>query len=57
MLEKCGRPDIDVFSHPMNNWQPWQLKKSKPWGPLQDEGLISKLLIQAVKSELNKETL
>ena len=21
------------FSHQMNDWHPWQLKKSKSWGP------------------------
>ena len=34
MLKKCGRPDLNVcFSPQMNNRHPWQLKKSKPWGP------------------------
>jgi hypothetical protein len=26
-------PRYRCFSHQMNNRQPWQLKKSKSWGP------------------------
>ena len=32
MLEKCGRPDINVFPHQMNNQQPWQLKNQNSGG-------------------------
>ena len=32
MLEKCGHPDLNVFSPQMNNRHPWKLKKSKSWG-------------------------
>jgi hypothetical protein len=34
LVEKFRTPRSQCFSPQMNNWHPWQLKKSKSWGPL-----------------------
>ena len=47
---KMRAPRYQCFSHQMNNRQPWQLKKSKCWGPFWSSQLDHIFLKSILKS-------